>query len=277
MKTRIVTDSSSDILTLPKVEFASAPLKIITAEKEYIDDERLNVRQMVDELSEYNGKSSTSCPNPADWLNAFGDAEQIFCITITGTLSGAYNAACAAKNSYEEMYPERKVFVLNSLSTGPEMRLIVDKLQELIGEKKDFYVICDTITQYSKKTGLMFMLESMKNLANNGRVHSIVAKTAGLLGIRVVGKASDKGDLEPLNKCRGEKNALKTIVQQMKNLGYSGGKVRIAHCFNDDAGEALKELIKKEFSKAQIKISKCRGLCSFYAEKGGLLVGFEKA
>ena len=87
MKTRIVTDSSSDILTLPKVEFASAPLKIITAEKEYIDDERLNVRQMVDELSEYNGKSSTSCPNPADWLNAFGDAEQIFCITITGTLS----------------------------------------------------------------------------------------------------------------------------------------------------------------------------------------------
>lgn len=275
MTTKIVTDSSSDVLVMNKVEFASAPLKIITADKEYVDNEQLDVRQMVSELEQYSGKSSTSCPNYTDWLKAFGDAEQVFCVTITGTLSGSYNAACAAKNSYEEMYPGRRVFVLNSLSTGPEIRLILEKLQELVRAKKNFDEICDTITKYAEKTRLMFMLQSTRNLANNGRVSPLVARVAGVLGIRVVGKASDKGDLEQVSKCRGEKQALKTIVEHMKSLGYNGGKVRIAHCYNEEAGEMLKELICKEFSKAQIKISKCRGLCSFYAEKGGMLVGFE--
>jgi fatty acid-binding protein DegV len=93
----------------------------------------------------------------------------------------------------------------------------------------------------------------------------------------VVGKASDKGDLEPLNKCRGETRALETIVQHLKSLGLKRGKVRIAHCFNENAGKALKQLIQTEFAKVQVELYKCRGLCSFYAEKGGLLVGFEKA
>ncbi len=274
---KIITDSSPDVQTLSDVPFAVAPHKIITAEKEYIDDDKLDVRQMVNDLHEYSGKSSTSCPNPADWLKAFGDAEQIFCVTIIGTLSGSYNAACAAKNSYQEMYPGRRVFVLNSLSAGLEIRLIIEKLQELIADGKDFDAICDTISKYQQKTGLLFMLESMKNLANNGRVSPLVARLAGVLGIRVVGKASDRGDSEPLNKCRGERKALETIVQNLKSLGYAGERIRIAHCFNENAGQALKNAIKAEISKAQIELSKYRGLCSFYAEKGGLLVGFEKA
>lgn len=276
-KIKIVADSSGDILKLSDVRFESAPLKIITAQNEYVDDANLDVFEMVNQLQSYKGKSSTSCPNENDWLKAFGDAEQVFCVTITGTLSGSYNAALLAKSSYEEMYPERRVFVLNSLTAGPEIGLIIEKLQELILEGKQFDEICESITKYSKKTGLLFMLESMKNLANNGRVSPLVAKMAGLLGIRVVGKASDKGDLEPLNKCRGEIKALEAIVQHLKSLGLKKGKVKIAHCFNENAGRMLKEQIQKEFAKVQVELYKCRGLCSFYAEKGGLLIGFEKA
>ena len=275
MKIKIVTDSSSDLLTLDGIEFASAPLKIITNDKEYVDNKDLDVLNMVNYLQSYKGKSSTSCPNPNDWINAFGDAEQIFCVTITGTLSGSYNAACAAKTSYEDMYPERKVFVLNSLSTGPEMCLLIEKLKKLILMGKTFDEICKEITEYSQKTHLIFMLESMKNLANNGRVSPLVAKMAGILGIRIVGKASDKGDLQQLNKCRGEAKALETIITNMKELGFKGGKVIVAHCFNEKAGEKLKELIKNEFTKTEVVINQCRGLCSFYAEKGGLLIGFE--
>ena len=120
------------------------------------------------------------------------------------------------------------------------------------------------------------MLESLKNLANNGRVSPIVAKLAGILGIRLVGKASDRGDLEPINKCRGEKNALETMRKQLKELGYTGGKLRITHCLNASAAEALRNMILSEFQGAEIQILPCRGLCSFYAERGGLLVGFEK-
>ena len=277
MQRIIVADSSADILELSDVAFTCAPLKIITAQNEYVDNAQLDVEGMVNDLSNYKGRSSTSCPNAAEWLESFGDADEVFCVTITGTLSGSYNAALTAKQMYEEAHPDRRVFVLNSLSTGPEMALAIDKLRSMILQEKPFDHIVESIQKYTRHTGLLFMLASMKNLANNGRVSPLVAKMAGLLGIRVVGKASDKGDLEQLAKCRGEAKALDTIVSYLKELGLKAGKVRIAHCFNEEAGKALKERIQKEFQKVQIELYKCRGLCSFYAERGGLLIGFEKA
>jgi len=55
-----------------------------------------------------------------------------------------------------------------------------------------------------------------------------------------------------------------------------GGRVLIGHCFNESAALKLKDLLLKEFPEAQIDLHPTRGLCSFYAEKGGLMVGFEK-
>lgn len=276
LKYKIVADSSIDIKDMAGIDFSVAPLKIITAEKEFVDNDTLDIEGMTDYLLSYNGKSQTSCPNTMDWINAFGDAERVFCITITATLSGSYNAAMIAKRQYEEEHPDRRVFVINSLSTGPEMALIAEKLYELISEGKEFDAICDEITEYMKSTGLLFMLESMKNLVNNGRVNPIVAKIAGFLGFRVVGKASDKGDLEQLDKCRGEVRAIASIFENMKKLGYKGGKVNIAHCLNVSAAEKLLQLIKTEFADADIKVYALGGLCSFYAEKHGMIIGFEK-
>ena len=62
----------------------------------------------------------------------------------------------------------------------------------------------------------------------------------------------------------------------MKSKGYAGGTVIIDHCFNEGAANALKDLIKSEFADANIRIEKTSGLCSFYAEKGGLMIGFER-
>ena len=276
-KIKIVTDSASDVLSVDGVDFQSAPLKIITAEREYVDDSQLDVYGMASDLQGYKGRSSTSCPNVDDWLTAFGDADDIFCVTITGTLSGSHNTACIARDTYIEENPGRRVFVLDSLSTGPEMGLVIDKIRELVLEGKDFDEICHTVENYSKKTGLLFMLESMKNLANNGRVSPVVAKVAGILGIRVVGKASDRGDLEMLDKCRGEKKAFESIISHLRALGLRDGKVKIGHCCNEASGNILRELIQKEFEKVKVELYHCRGLCTFYAEMGGLLVGFEKA
>ncbi len=273
---KIVADSASDILSISDVPYEFAPLKIITSKKEYVDDSRLDVFEMVNELHTYKGKSSTSCPNTAEWLSCFGDAQIVFCVTITGTLSGSYNAAVMAKQCYEEKYPDRKVLVINSLSAGPEIALIIEKLKELILDGKDFVQIKDEITEYTQKTGLLFMLESMKNLANNGRVSPLVAKMAGILGIRIVGRASDKGDLEPLNKCRGEEKAIATIFEHLKSSGLKNGKVKIVHCFNERASIELKKKIEAELKNVKTEIYECRGLCGFYMEKGGMLVGYEK-
>lgn len=273
---KIVTDSSADVLTLEDIPFASAPLKIITAQKEYVDDAALDVPRMVDELSSYSDKSSTSCPSVGDWLTAFGDAESVFCVTVTSGLSGSYNSAEAAKRQYEELHPGRRVFVIDSLSAGPELKLIIEKLRELILGGKSFEEICTAITEYQKHTGLIFVLESLTNLANNGRVSRLAASAANILGIRIIGKASDKGDLEQLHKCRGEKKSLSTLVQLLHTLRFNGKKLRIGHCFNEQAVAKIKDMIRADFKNAEIESYALRGLCSFYAERGGILIGFEK-
>ena len=272
---KIVTDSSSDLRSYEKADFAAAPLKISTAEKEFTDDSSLDTLEMVTYLGSYSGRSTTSCPNTEDWLKAFGDADVIFCITMTSALSGTYNSAMLAKRTYEEKYEGKRVFVIDSLSTGPEMALIADRISELIqteASPDDLYAKAE---EYKQSTGLLFMLESMKNLANNGRVSPIAAKMAGILGIRIVGKASVKGELELLEKCRGEKRAIEEMYAQMKAMGYSGGKVKLTSCFNKNAAEQLDALIKAEYPQALTEIYACGGLCSFYAENHGMLVGFE--
>ena len=275
-KVKIVADSSANVLTLNNTAFAAAPLKVITDTREFVDDAALDVDAMVSWFDSYKGKSKTSCPNPTDWLEAFEDADEVYCVTITSGLSGSYNAACIAKQMYESGNSGKRVCVIDSLSAGPELVLLIEKLEQYIGQGMPFEDICRQIEAYKQKTGLTFMLESLKNFAANGRVSPAVAKIAGVLGIRIVGKASDQGTLEPTNKCRGVEKSLSAILAHLKSNGLAEGKVRIAHCRNEDAAQKLKELILSQIEKADVQIHRCRGLCSYYAEKGGLLVGFEK-
>lgn len=273
---KIVADSSANLLELQNIPFAVAPLKVNTNEREFVDDSFLDVEAMVSWFDTYKGKSKTSCPNPADWMDAFGDADEVFCVTITSGLSGSYNAACIARQMYEAEYPGKQVYVIDSLSAGPELVLMIEKLEEFIGQGMTFEEICRGIEDYKQQTGLVFMLESLKNFAANGRVSPAVAKIAGVLGIRVVGKASDQGTLEPTNKCRGEAKSLNTLLTNLKHHGLVTGKVRIAHCQNQNAARELKRMILEDCPQAEVMIQSLRGLCSYYAEKGGLLVGFEK-
>lgn len=275
MKIKIVADSSADLLTLEDKSIVSVPLKIRTDSKEYVDDDSLDVKMMTDELAAYHGKSGSACPGVGDWLDAFDNADRVFCITITSNLSGSYNSAMVAKETYESENPGKKVCVIDSLSTGPEMRLISERIQELHAQGMDYEEICKAVAEYQKSTYLVFMLKSLTNLANNGRVSPTVAKIAGVLGIHVMGIASEVGTLEQKAKCRGEKKGIIAVWKQMKELGYRGGKVRIHHCFNLEAAKQLKDMIKSEFVNADVVIGTTRGLCSFYAEQGGMLVGME--
>ena len=274
---KIVADSSCDLFRLKDCDFAYAPMKIITAEREFSDDASLDTDEMVDYLYQYKGRSQSSCPNTNDWLEAFGDADDIFCVTITSGLSGSYNSACLAKQLYESEHQGKRVHVFDTLSAGPEITLIIEKIADCVKSGLPFEEVCTTVTEYMKKTGLVFMLRSLKNFANNGRVSPIVAKLVGIAGICIVGKASDAGTLEPIHKCKGEKRALETLVKNLEKEGFRSGKISIGHCQNEEAAEKVKDIITKTFENVQIEIHKFRGLCSFYAEKGGLLIGFEKA
>ena len=275
MKTKIVVDSSSSLYALPGVEFVSVPLKIITDHAEYLDTAELDAVGMAETLRTYKGKTGTSCPNVSDWLAAYEGAEQVFVITITGTLSGSYNAALLAAEEYQQEHEGAQVFVLDSLSAGPELVLLAERLRALVQAKKPFDAICEAMLAYHKHTHLLFSLESLANLARNGRVKPAVAAVARMLGIRVIGQASEGGELEVLCKTRGEHGALERIVLELKGHGFTNGRVHIAHCGNPAAADRLKKMIHAVFEGAQVDVTPCGGLCSYYAELGGLMVGYE--
>lgn len=273
MKMKIVADSASNVYEMSNVNYASVPLKII-AQKEYVDDKNLNVYNMAQEIRAYKGKSGTSCPNAAEWEAAFEDAEGVFGVTITSKLSGSYNSAVMAANEYMEKYPDRKVHIVDSLSTGPHMKMIVDKLAELINSGLSFEEIKDQITEYTTHTHLLFSLESVTNLSRNGRVSPAIAMAVNALGIRIVGEAYE-GQLAQRNKCRGEKRAIPLLFNNMKALGFKGSKVMIGHCYNEKGANALKDTILSEFPECNIEIHLNHALNVFYAELGGILVAFE--
>ena len=139
----------------------------------------------------------------------------------------------------------------------------------------EFDEICEAILAYHKHTHLLFSLESLANQARNGRVKPAVAAVARMLGIRVIGQASESGELEVLCKTRGEHGALERIVLELKDHGFTDGKVHIAHCDNPEAAKRLKLMIHAVFAGAQVDVAECGGLCSYYAEQGGLMVGYE--
>ena len=275
MDYKIVMDSAGDLLEMEQAEFSNVPLKILAGEREFVDDATTDVAEMVEYMRTYVGKSSTACPSAGEYLEAFGDAEDVYCVTITSGLSGSYNAAYIAAQTYLEQHPQRRVHVFDSLTAGPEMTLVAEKIRELVHQKLPFDKIVSMVEEYNLKTQLAFSLESLHNLAQNGRVPVAVAKIAGMLSIRLVGKASDEGTLQPTGKARGDQKVPGELLKQLLSMGYKGGRVRIHHCYNLPSAQRLKDAILEKFPQTSIIIQKTNALCSFYAEKGGMLVGFE--
>ena len=277
MKIKIVGDSASNLFTLDGVNYECAPLRIVTDNKEYVDTIELDISTMVQEMSEYKGKSSTACPGIGDYLAAFEGYDIVYVVTIISTLSGSYNAAVQAAEQYMDENPGKKVFVVDSYTAGGEQKLHLEKLRDLVLEGKDFDTVCKEITEYKDNgTSLVFSLESMINLANNGRVPMVVAKALNFIGLRMIGIVSEEGQIHPTDKARGEKKALEVIYAKMKSEGYKGGRLRIDHCFNEETAEKIKEMALAEFPESDVRIAPTGALCSFYAEKGGLMIGFEK-
>ncbi len=275
MRIKLVMDSSGDRHEMQGIEFQSVPMKIVAGEREFVDDTNLNVREMADYLKTYSGKSSTACPGVGEYIESFGDNDVVYVVTITSNLSGSYNSAKVAAEQYMEMYPGRKVFVFDSLSTGPEMAILAEKIIECVNNGMEFDEVVKTVLDYHETVRTVYSLESLRNLVNNGRVPAAVAKIADVLSIRLIGIASDEGTLKPTGKARGEKKVPSELYKYMSSHGYTGGKVRISHCFNESCAENVKKLIHSYFPNADIHIAQANGLDCFYAETGGVLVAYE--
>ena len=138
MSWMIVSDSSCELRTLsnaaPGVAFSTVPLKIRVGEREFVDNAALDVDSMIEAMHNFNGASTTACPSPEEWAEKFLMADQVLAVTISSNLSGSYNSAMVARDMVLENHPEKKIHVLDTLSTGGEMTLAIWKANDLIAQ-----------------------------------------------------------------------------------------------------------------------------------------------
>ena len=275
----IVSDSSCEIRELERpaagVQFALVPFKIRIGEREYVDLPTLNVPHMLQAMTDYNGASTSACPSPEEWAEYFLQADNIIAITISSNLSGSYNAALSAREMVLEEHPEKKIFILDTLSCAGALGDAAELANKLIGEGLDFEGICFALQKFADSTHILFALASFDNLAKNGRVNRVVGFIAGRLNMRVLGRRTHDGKIDFFFKTRGETRVLARILEQMDEDKYDGTHpVLISECNNQNAAKLLEHGIRTKWPDAHIRILPCSGLCSFYAQDQGLIITY---
>ncbi len=275
----IVSDSCCDIRELenpaPGVQFALAPFKIRVGQREYVDIPTLDVRHMLRAMTDYNGASTTACPSPEEWAEQFLKGDYVLALTISHNLSGSYNAAQSAREMVLEEYPEKKIFVLDTLSCSGALSSAVFLANRMIAAGAGFEEICRTVSGYTREGHILFALASFDNLAKAGRVSRVVGFIAGHLNMRVLGRRTEDGKIDFFFKTRGETRVLARMLEQMVEDGYDGHRdVQIAECGNARAAELLCHGIRAKWENAPVRILPTGGLCSFYAQDQGLILTY---
>lgn len=272
---KFVADSSCDIDIYDDVKIETVPLTISTDERDFVDTMDMDVHEMLDYLLAYKGRSFTACPSTDCWLKAFEGADELYVIAMTSYLSGTYNSACVARDIYLESNPDAKICIVDTLSTGPEMRIVIEKMIEWKKAGKSFEEISSEVKKYNDSTRLFFAFKSLHNFAQNGRVNKVVAAMVEKLNITIIGTASEEGNIKPGQKCRGTKKVVSHLTEEITGAGFRGGKLRICYIENEELADLVADSVKFVYPETDVAIYPARGLCSYYGERGGIIIGCE--
>lgn len=279
MKWKIVTDTGSNIREIEDlpaaVSFDIVPLVITLDGEEYVDNRDLDTQALVKKMKEADD-TGTACPAPGVYAEKFKGAENVICFTISNAVSGSYNSAELGREIALEENPDANIYVFDSKSAGGEMDLLIFKALEIIQENDSFDDVIAELNEYHKHTYVGYMLQSVDNLVKNGRVNKVVGSLVGLLNINVLGVRSKSGKIEMSDRVRGEKRAIRRFIKDMTDHGLNGQRIEIGHVNNRELANKLADELTEQYPEAQINIRPTSGLCSFYAEDNGLIVGYEK-
>ena len=278
----ILADSSCNLREYhPKASdavYRVAPLKINIAGREYVDDASLDVAELNRLIIEETAASSSSCPSVGEWAELFRSADNVIAIAISARLSGSYDAACMARDMVLEEGP-RNIHIVNSRAAGGKLELLVARLDEFLAEHPtaSFGDAVSFIDGFEASSTVLFSLSSYDNLTKSGRMPKLAGHLASKLNIRILGIASDEGTIKIVVPTRGSRKTLDKIVHTMGEQDFDGGMVYIDHVDNEPGAQALADRIRQEWPNAGVRILPCGGLCSYYAENKGLIIGFGTA
>lgn len=277
MKYQIIVDSGSDLksnyLKNKNIGFSVVPLTINIGDKQFVDNEKLNINEMLEAMHAFNGKTSTACPSPESFLDECKKADVSFIVTITSGLSGTYNSALLAA---KELDDKHKVHVIDSRATCGSEILIVNKLVEMIEEGLDFNTIVKNIEEFRNNCKLLFVLQKFDNLIANGRMSKVKGFIANMLSIKLICEASPEGEIRIAEKTFGINSAYKKMVASIgkHEKDFSGRTCYISHCNGIAEASIVKEMITSTYNFKSVEILPMNGLASYYALEKGIIVCF---
>ena len=277
MKWKIISDSCCDLIkkdvACDEVDFTTIPFILNIGNEEYIDDENLDVDKMISAMENCATACGSACPSPAAWLNEYDETENAIAITISSNLSGSYNSAVVAKEMVTD--ENKKVAILDSRSTGPELVICIEEMVKLIKSGLSFDEVVKKANEILAQTKTAFALCSFDNLVKNGRMSRLTGFVARKLGMWGIGIASDQGTIAMKGKSRGPEKAISIIIGDMIERGFTGARAIISHCKNLPFAEKLKSAILEKWQNAEISFRETKGLDSFYAERGGIIIAYK--
>ena len=230
MTTRIIVDSTADLVPEIKERVHIVPLTVHFGDEEYIDGVTIDHETFYNRLIESDVLPTTSQATPDAFMKEFDKikeaGEEAVVITLASKFSGTYQSAMIAASEYENIY------VVDSTSAAMGSGILVELAFKLLDEGKKAVEIARILEEEKKKIVVVALVDTLEYLKKGGRISKAVAFAGGVLNIKPVLSVID-GEINMLGKARGSKMGNNLLVQEIDKaggidftkpvlLGYSG-------------------------------------------------------
>ena len=216
MKVRLIVDSTADLIPDLKNKLTVVPLTVHFGNEEYIDGVTITHKEFYEKLVESDVLPSTSQATPAAFEKVFEEVskagESAVVITLSAKLSGTYQSAMIAAESYENIY------VVDSDSVAIGTGILVELAMGLADSGMDARSIAQKLEEEKKNVRIIAMVDTLEYLKRGGRVSKTVAFAGGLLNIKPVLSVS-AGEISILGKVRGSKQGNNLLVTEIEKAG----------------------------------------------------------
>ena len=230
MTTRIIVDSTADLVPEIKERVHIVPLTVLFGDEEYIDGVTIDHETFYNRLIGSDVLPTTSQATPDAFVKEFDKikeaGEEAVVITLASKFSGTYQSAMIAASEYENIY------VVDSTSAAMGSGILVELAFKLLDEGKKAAEIARILEEEKKKIVVVALVDTLEYLKKGGRISKAVAFAGGVLNIKPVLSVID-GEINMLGKARGSKMGNNLLVQEIDKaggidftkpvlLGYSG-------------------------------------------------------
>ncbi len=276
---KVIVDSCCDLTAEQRGSglFQSIPLTIHVGDTEFLDDQNLNTEMLVDAIAMSSKAAHTSCPSPADYLDAYraAEADDIYVVTLSALLSGSHNSAWQASKLFLEEFPQRRIHVFNSCSASAGETLIAAKIAQLAQSGAAFAEVVRETDRYISEQNTLFVLENLDTLRKAGRLTRVQSLITGALRVKLVMGSTPEGEIRKHGQALSIKQALNKLAGIMAQDDHHRGKLLcISHCLCRARADYLRMLALKTCDFSDVLITETRGISTFYANDGGIVAAY---